>query len=39
MRGLRQEYEQRYTVEPNYLVLITIYEGVLGWTIEVDDSL
>ena len=37
-RAARQEYEQKYTVETNYGVLMAIYERALGCAIEVDES-
>ena len=30
----RAEYEQKYTAEPNYARLITIYEAALGHSRE-----
>jgi glycosyltransferase involved in cell wall biosynthesis len=34
----RQEYEQRYTVEPNYRALMAIYEQVLGGARELKEN-
>jgi len=37
-QAARQEYEQRYTVESNYRILMAIYERVLGRGTEVEES-
>jgi glycosyltransferase involved in cell wall biosynthesis len=37
-QSARQEYEEKYTVESNYLLLMEIYERILGSSVEVDES-
>jgi hypothetical protein len=38
-QAARPEYEQRYTVEPNYRALMTVYEQVLGGELELKRAM
>jgi glycosyltransferase involved in cell wall biosynthesis len=37
-QAARQEYEEKYTVESNYRLLTAIYERILGYSIDSEES-